>query len=335
MTMENEVGHQGEAGDEGFLDEGESLEQGPTRTRRRARLRKRREFAVSMLPNLMTLGNAACGVLAICKGIDALVYSVDSPEIFYVKMEAAAWLIFLGMAFDMLDGRVARMTGSATEFGGQLDSFSDLLTFGCAPALLTKILIEHEAGLVGYHGYPRLHFLAAAAFALLAILRLARFNIENDVDDSSHRVFKGLPSPAAAGAVGSALLMYLALRKPGLEVIEGRPTPASAVLSALRNAAPGWQEDPPMWPLPVLAAMLVVLGGLMVSKVTYPHALAVILRKSQFMTLVMVLSCFGLLFVAPIPILFLVLNGFWIWGVANHFLGLVRPGTVVEESKST
>jgi phosphatidylserine synthase len=101
---------------------------------------------IHLLPNLLTLGNAFCGLLAIAKGIDALVYSQTDAGIFYGKMESACWLIFIGMLFDALDGKVARMVGGSSAFGAQLDSFSDMLSFGVAPALLAKILIEHEAG---------------------------------------------------------------------------------------------------------------------------------------------------------------------------------------------
>src|SRR5262245_1674132 len=91
-----------------------------------------------LLPNLITLGNAFCGVLALAKAIDALTLSGENPIVFYEKMEAACFYVFLGMALDALDGLVARMTGGGSEFGAQLDSFSDALTFGVVPAMLAK-----------------------------------------------------------------------------------------------------------------------------------------------------------------------------------------------------
>jgi len=144
---------------------------------------------IHLLPNLLTLGNAFCGLLAIAKGIDALVYSQTDPAIFYTKMESACWLIFVGMLFDAFDGKVARMVGGSSAFGAQLDSFSDMLSFGVAPAMLAKILIEHEGAGLGYSVYPRIHFVAAAVFATMAILRLARFNLETEPDESSHQYF--------------------------------------------------------------------------------------------------------------------------------------------------
>ena len=101
------------------------------------------------------------------------------------------------MVFDALDGQAWRASPAArSDFGAQLDSFSDALTFGVAPALLAKILIEHEGPLIALPGNPRLHFLAAAAFALMAILRLVRFNLETD---ARARRAPRLPGPALAG----------------------------------------------------------------------------------------------------------------------------------------
>jgi CDP-diacylglycerol--serine O-phosphatidyltransferase len=110
-----------------------------------------------LLPNLITLGNAFCGLLALSKGIDALTLSSAQPSVFYEKMETACIFVLLGMILDALDGLVARMTGGGSEFGAQLDSFSDALTFGVVPAMLAKILVEHETpdGSARLHWRPR------------------------------------------------------------------------------------------------------------------------------------------------------------------------------------
>lgn len=273
---------------------------------------------ISALPNLLTLGNAFCGLLAISKAIDALVLSAGDPALFYAKFETACLLIFLGMVFDALDGKVARITGGASQFGAQLDSFSDAITFGCAPAIIAKVLIEHEGPLLGYNGNPRLHFIACAAFALMAVLRLARFNLETSPDEKSHSEFRGLPSPAAAAAVVSTLLMYLTLRRPELEVDDGSPTP----LGRLFALAPQIRvESVPAWVLPAIAVMLPVLGFLMVSRVRYPHAVSALTRKGSFFTLVYLVFGAFLLFAAPIPVLFLAAQGFVLSGVVRRLLG--------------
>lgn len=272
---------------------------------------------VHILPNLITLANAFCGVLALAKAIDALAPAGDDPTVFYRKMETACLLVFLGMVFDSLDGFVARLTRGDSDFGAQLDSFSDALTFGVVPAMLAKVLIEHEAELTGYSGNERLHFLAAAAFSLMAILRLVRFNLETDEGDS-HDSFRGLPSPGAAGAVASTIWLYLILRAPELERVEGTPTPMHRVL--------GWMENidwSPIlaWVPPLLVAMLPVLGLLMVSRVTYLHPVSFLAQgRSQFFTLVAVVFGVFLLFLAPVPFLFLLFNGFAVIGLLLPFL---------------
>jgi CDP-diacylglycerol--serine O-phosphatidyltransferase len=272
---------------------------------------------IAALPNLLTLANAFCGLLAISKGIDALAVSVDEPSLFYVKLDAACWLVFLGMVFDALDGRVARFTGGGSDFGAQLDSFSDALTFGCAPALLTKVLLEHEAPLLDLPGNPRLHFLAAAAFALMAILRLARFNLETDRSEKAHRHFKGLPSPAAAGAVVASILFYLTMRWPDqVEVVEGSPTPIGQALAMF----PDWHVEVPAWFLPALPLYLPFLGLLMVSRIHYVHVMSLVTRRKSFYGFVAMVFCALWFFAAPSPMLFVASNGFVLLGLARHVL---------------
>jgi CDP-diacylglycerol--serine O-phosphatidyltransferase len=277
---------------------------------------------IAVLPNLITLGNAFCGLLAVAKAIDALALSGAAPHLFYASMESACWLVVLGMVFDALDGRVARMTGGASEFGAQLDSFSDALTFGVAPALLAKVLIEHEGPLHGWSGHPRLHFIAAAAFALLAILRLARFNLETGPEAEAHRSFRGLPSPAAAGSVVSSILLYLTLVRPELETEEGgAPTPlgrAFKLFPEIRLEVPGWY-------FPALALLLPTLGFLMVSRVPYEHLMSRLTRRGSFFALVYVVVLSFLFFAAPIPFLFLSFNGFVLFGFLRHLGRRRRP----------
>jgi len=137
---------------------------------------------VDLLPNLLSLGNMYCGLAAI--------FAVGAGEV-----ERAAWLVVLAILFDAFDGKVARLTGSTSEFGKQLDSLSDLVSFGIAPALLI------------YEGVmtrdSRAAALIAAVYATTTALRLARFNIGRA---SKGRHFIGLPAPAAGGMVASYTL---------------------------------------------------------------------------------------------------------------------------------
>ncbi len=138
---------------------------------------------VNILPNLFTVGNLCCGMVAL--GLAAFGQPVT-----------AAWLIFMGLLLDMFDGKVARLTNKVTLFGKELDSLADLLTFGAAPALLVLLRFfgpNEERGI-----------LLACFFVTCGALRLARFNSQQR---SYGRVFIGLPIPAAAALVAGYILM--------------------------------------------------------------------------------------------------------------------------------
>lgn len=275
-----------------------------------------------LLPNLITLGNAFCGLLALSKAIDALTLSSGAPMVFYEKMEAACFLVFLGMVFDALDGLVARMTGGGSAFGAQLDSFSDALTFGVVPAILAKVLIEHETE----DPNARLHFLASASFALMAILRLVRYNLEpeprEEKGDEEVKTFQGLPSPAAAGAVAATIWLYLILRRPELEVEEGTPTWLHRVLAFMRQVDWAPVLD---WVPTSLVGLLPVLGLLMVSNIRYVHGISYLTtRGGQFLTLVMIVFSLILFYLAPVPILFLLAMVFLLSGLVSGPLAWLR-----------
>ena len=95
--------------------------------------RPRRLVTIQVLPTLITAGNLIMGVLAIAYLVDAGAAEPAEAEALWVR---AAWLIFFGMFLDTLDGRIARMTNSTSDFGAQLDSLADVVSFGVAPALL-------------------------------------------------------------------------------------------------------------------------------------------------------------------------------------------------------
>jgi len=134
----------------------------------------------AIFPSIFTTGNLFLGFWAIIKTLNGQ-YSEAAPLI--------GWAIVL----DMLDGRIARLTGTTSEFGGEFDSLADLLSFGVAPALL--------AYRWGFSPIPRVGWLAAFLFLLCGALRLARFNVQRHVVDG--RYFVGMPIPAAAGQIAS------------------------------------------------------------------------------------------------------------------------------------
>jgi CDP-diacylglycerol--serine O-phosphatidyltransferase len=140
-------------------------------------VRKRRK-GIYILPNLFTLA-------ALFGGFYAVVMAMNN------RFDLAAAGVFCAMVLDSLDGRVARMTNTQSAFGEQMDSLSDMVSFGAAPAL-----IAYEWSL---KGLGRWGWIAAFVYCACAALRLARFNVNTAVVDKSY--FQGLPSPAAAALV--------------------------------------------------------------------------------------------------------------------------------------
>ena len=117
---------------------------------------------------------------------------------YHGQYEAAAPLIFWAILLDLLDGRIARMTGTTSEFGGELDSLADAISFGVAPALLAYAW--------GFSSVPRVGWLAAFLFVVCGALRLARFNVQRQATDG--RFFVGLPIPAAAAMVAALVNIH-------------------------------------------------------------------------------------------------------------------------------
>jgi CDP-diacylglycerol---serine O-phosphatidyltransferase len=141
------------------------------------------KFRRSWVPNLVTSGNLFCGFLAVIAAVD------DRP----IK---AAVLICLAAAFDTLDGRTARALGVSGEFGKELDSLADVVSFGCAPALLVYQIYLRQAGWIGV--------VAAGIFVCCGAGRLARYNL---ITSSDKRFFVGMPIPMA-GMTAAALALY-------------------------------------------------------------------------------------------------------------------------------
>lgn len=140
---------------------------------------------IHILPSLFTTGNVFCGFYAFVAVLN---------ENFYF----AAWAIVIGMIFDGLDGRIARLTKTTSAFGEQYDSLADIITFGMAPAFLVYSWVLKPFG--------RLGWMAAFLFLLCAALRLARFNVSKPEIRSEH--FIGLPTPASAAVLASIVIAF-------------------------------------------------------------------------------------------------------------------------------
>src|SRR5208282_968663 len=172
------------------------------KARRQAQLRR----GMYLLPSLFTAVSLALGFFSITQTIDAITH--DAP----LHLDWAAIAILIAIPFDSLDGRIARMTNTASDFGKEFDSLADLITFGAAPALLAYIW--------GIHFLPdsinpqlRQHLVQAGAFISFLFLlggasRLARFNISHDAQPRNpgrpdRKYFVGMPIPAAAGMLAA------------------------------------------------------------------------------------------------------------------------------------
>ena len=212
-------------------------------------MKRAKLFAV--LPTMLTLSNAACGFGAITFAAKVGPENAGGSELFI-----AAILVFLAMVFDMLDGSAARWANQTSDFGAQLDSLCDAISFGVAPAFL-MLQYNHLTSDVTlpFQYHPRLLWVIAVLFVVCALLRLARFNVETEEDDA-HDSFSGLPSPAAAGVVASFPIALRGLRELAADNEATAQQLAIWLIPAIKVALP----------MITLAA-----ACLMVSRVRYSH----------------------------------------------------------------
>ena len=234
-----------------------------------------RRRAIYLLPNLLTTGSLFSGFYAIIAAIDG-------------NFERAGIAVFVAMLFDGLDGRVARLTHTESAFGKEFDSLADMVAFGVAPALVSY---QWGVARIAEYGrtWGRLGWLAAFFYAVMAALRLARFNTR--VGTADKRYFEGLPSPSAAAVVSGFIWASTEWREPGL---------------------PG---------LIIAFTVTALAGALMVSPFSYPSFKNFDLRKPiRFVWLVVVVLAFVVIAGDPSRALLLCFGGYaiyppvaWIW----------------------
>jgi len=278
------------------------------------RVRRQRLKYITVLPSLVTILNGVCGFAAIAfasKGAAAGINHFSYHKLTLPYFAMAGYMILLAMIADVLDGRLARMSKNTSSFGGQLDSLCDIISFGVAPAFLMLKVLEYKltpplggAGLSGFAEPPfllsqeswgvnflqRFIWLAAAAYISCAAIRLARFNVENEEDESAHMSFIGLPTPAAAGVIVS-LVIFHQETLPTLNVI--------------------------IYTLPFLALGVSVL---MVSRIRYPHILNQYIKgKKPFAHLIRALLFLGLIIWSRQVALVLIFCGFAASGFLKWF----------------
>lgn len=180
------------------------------------------DIHIHFLPNLMTAGNLFCGFFAIllitkgrlAGGMDALeAGDLEAVKVIKDHYMDAIKFIFGACIFDLLDGRVARISGQESSFGREFDSVADVISFGLAPALLLMDIVLFEFG-------DTLGQILAFVYLLCGAMRLARFNVMAAMrDKGANAEFNGVPIPAAAGFISSVTLAMLYLGSDHREIL--------------------------------------------------------------------------------------------------------------------
>ena len=224
---------------------------------------RRRRFrrGVSLLPSLFTMGNMFCGYACI-------VYAMRG------EYETAAPFIGFSIVLDMLDGRIARLTGTTSDFGLEFDSLADMISFGLAPAILSFAW--------GLSPLGRLGWAAGFLFVTAAAMRLARFNIQSAAG-ADKRYFVGMPSPAAAAVPAATVFFYpqgLHDFRAALPVLAMVLVPALLMVSTIRFRSFKTIDLQVRRPYTVLVP---IAGGIMLIW-THPRSVLVALAYSYLMS---------------------------------------------------
>lgn len=255
-----------------------------------------------LLPSLFTIGNIAAGYYAITRAFEG---AVGDP----VYFDNAAKAIGVAVLFDGLDGRIARMTNTASDFGRELDSLADVITFGVAPALLAWMWGFHELPSIEgdlprwIHLAPgdlhqklmQLGIVASFIFLSAGASRLARFNIDKN------------PQPSNPG-------------RPGKKYFVGLPIPGgAAVIAAIVHFA-GGHPVTYWWIAATWCALIVAVALLMVSTWRFPSFKDIDLRqRHRFRNIVFIGALIYLIWLYSQPILFLLAMGYMLSGVLLRF----------------
>ena len=198
--------------------------------------------------------------------------------------EGALWLV-LATFLDAIDGKLARITGTASPLGAQLDSLADAVTFGVAPGVVAVTLVHLLAPELEIKLHPRLLVIAPVVYSCCAVLRLARFNVDSEHEDlkKDHAHFVGLPTPGAAAMPIAMVLFYFGISDTKLIAVS--PELEQSVQFAIVIITP---------------IVLLLLALLMVSRVPYPHFFDWMTRSTRPVnTLAKFVVLFGLLFLEP------------------------------------
>lgn len=227
---------------------------------RRPRPERRFQRGVYLLPSMLTVGNMFCGWACV-------VYAMRGDY------ATAAPFIAFAMVLDTLDGRIARMTGATSDFGVEIDSLADVISFGVAPAVL--------AFAWGLEPLGRLGWAVGFLYITAAAVRLARYNIQGKGGDK--RYFLGLPSPAAAGVVASTVFAYptvLTEMPEALVALAVMAIPAALMVSRLKfrsfsAVTPGRRHS---------YLTLLVIAGVVAAIAIHPQVVLVLMAYSYLLS---------------------------------------------------
>jgi len=234
---------------------------------------------IFIIPSLFTCGNMAFGLLSIFSSIGG-------------HFIQAAWLLIGALACDILDGRIARMTNTTSDFGMELDSLSDLVSFGMAPGIMMYMLVLKTMGKIG--------IAIAILYVLCCALRLARFNVLAQSGEVQKH-FVGLPTPASAGVIISFVLSYELLGPEDLAL-------NIKTIPVLMTLMPTFFKAMPI--------VITVLSFLMVSNIPYMSFKKIKLtrvRTIEFFALMIVLII--LVVVYPQNIIFIIFTVYAVSGL--------------------
>lgn len=292
--------------------------------------RHRRLIGIQLLPAAATLGNLICGFLAVYCCLLSLraeftdVYPTQPRvpfarlgQLYPTHIAVGAYLVVLAMIFDALDGRLARITRRTSEFGAQLDSIADIVSFGLAPVVLFVTLLLRPAigAAADVPDVSRLQFriglVAALVYLSCAAIRLARYNVENIKSEEAQRAFSGLPSPGAAAAVVALLALHEHLRQSGFAA---------------------WQVNWAGVSRWVIIVTALGVGLLMVSRIDYVHVFNVYFRRKHppthlvWLILILGIGWYSFELLLVVLALAYVVSGLVLWVVRHSRPRPVRSG---------
>ncbi len=294
-----------------------SLPDAPQELTAGGRMRRRILRSTALLPAMFTVGNGLCGFASI---YFATKVNLGSTDLLAVKgvghfplLAVAGWLIVAAMVCDMLDGRLARMTRKTSDFGAQLDSLSDAISFGVAPAILmlrSAMVAMQELGADPM--LERVVICVAGLYVACATLRLARFNVESTPDESAHMSFSGLPSPGAAANIAALVLLF----EHAYSIAYLRATWLFMSVSI------------------VLPLVTMIVALLMVSRIRYPHLVNQYIRgKKPFNYLVKLVVVVVAMWLEPFAAVAALTLGYTLWGPLRAAWRHFRPMSVAEGTK--